>query len=746
MIEAQMAVVRQGSRAQLVAVIVAVTFAALTLAANAAAAVLAPCPNEQLRAENSSTQLPDCRAYEQVTPAGPYDTVFNAVSPDGDTVFFASSGAIAGLPPEANNARTYVRMFGVSRSGEGWGLSSLTDFTAQLFHNYPFVGSSADGSRMFVTSTTVESGENTPQEALALNLYETVNGGPPLLVSHDSTGNPLRGNKHTGLMGPVVVSSDGTHLVFSSGSPLTAVAAASGGGPYVYEADSAGNVSLVSVMSGGELPSPSAGAALGSATAGEQIANGVVANAVSTDGSTVFFNSSEQYDLSAPAGTGTQVFMHRGGSTLDVSNGTENASFDEASSSGSNVVFSDGSKNLWEFDSTTHTLIPVSSGAGGLNEFLTMSADGSHVYFVSDLQLDPSGPPAGGKFLYEWANGQVTYIATLSEIDRERLTAPPSGPTFETRTIPREGEVPGGEGQGDRTGTDALGPIRATADGAHLVFESERPLTPDDHNQEVGRLNVYEYTDGKGLARVSQGSLPGSGNGPYEATIGSWQQGVEFDPGTTEEGHPFTFGVGQTDGRALAEDGSVFFSSREALADGGTNGPLHVYEWKEGHTYLISPAGAEATDAQYLENGADGANVYFSTTQAVLPSDTNGGWVNVWDARVDGGFHGPPRANPCAENECPVSLPVATGTPPSMTFGGPGNPTAGVSPPTTQSNAVAKPKPLTRTQILLKALKSCRARQHNKHKRVVCESRAKKQYRAKSTATKRGRDADRKRK
>jgi hypothetical protein len=695
------------------------------------------CPNEQLREDDISTQLPDCRAYELVSPAGPYDVRFNAVSPDGNTVFFASTGALAGLAPESNLGGSAARMFGASRSTKsGWSLSSLTNFAEQAPHSYPFVGASAEGSGVFVTSTTRETPENVLPEQLSLNLYETSNSGPPLLISHDQSGNQLTGNARTGLMGPVLVSADGTHVVFSSGAPLTAVAASGGGGPYVYESDAAGEVSLVSVMSDGALPTPDGGAALGAARPGEQEGRSpAVTNAVSAEGSTVFFNSSEQYDPTAPAGGGTQLFMRRNGSTIDASKGVENATFDGASADGNYVVFSDGSQNIYEFDVTAGTVRPVSSGAGGLNTFLTMSADGSHVYFASNLQLDPAGPPAGGIFLYEWVNGHVAYIATLSQSDLSRLTSTTSPRVTESSTSNQS------ESQFDQTGTSAHGPLRATADGEYLVFESERPLTADDTNEEAGRLNVYEYTDGGGLARVSRGSLPGSGNGPSDATIGSWQQPPDFESGEgpiTDELHPFTFGVDQMEGRVLAEDGSVFFSSREALAEGATDGPLHVYEWREGNTYLISPPGAEATDAHYLENSADGTNVYFSTTQQILRSDSNGGWANIWDARVDGGFSEAPAANPCAQNECPVAVPVAIGPPSSMTFSGPGEAPPSPSTPAASPLAATKPKPLTRAEMLAKALKACRAKRHGKRRRVACESKARQRYGARSKASERG--------
>jgi hypothetical protein len=700
--------------------------ALLTLTTATALAV--ECPNEQLRVEDNSTALPECRAYEQVTPAGPYDSDFGAVSPDGNTVFFGSSGAIDGLPSDDNNGLFNSRMFGVSRLASGWSLSSFTNFLGEVEQTYGFLGASQDGSRMYIT---------TPEEPV--NLYETGADGSSLLVSREQDGNPS-----SDLVGPVVVSADGGDVVFSSASPLTEVAARTGGGPYVYEAETAGNVSLVSVMSDGELPVGGAGAGIGSTQPGELLTASVVTNAVSADGATVFFTSSGEYDPSA-ADTGPQVFMHRDGATIDVSKsqtgipGTSGATFDDASSTGDQVVFSDpdqltadapssGSSQIYEYNSQTDNLSLISKGDDeDLNDsedgatFLTMSGDGSHVFFASRDQLDPAGPPKTDNetFLYEWVSGHVTYITTLSDVgegDLERL---------ESRTEARLGEP------GRVAGAAAsLGPIRTTPNGDHLVFESERRLTPDDRNEEAGRLNVYEYTDGEGLIRVSQGSLPGSGNGPYDATIGSQGQSPDFAPG--QEGYPFTYGPSQNDGRVLTEDGGVFFSSREALAEGATNGPLHVYEWREGKTYLISPAGPNATDARYLENSSNGTDVYFSTTQQVLPSDTNGGWVNIWDARVGGGYPHTTVANACPDNECTIASPTARGAPISSLFAGSGNPVPSASLTTSAPASKPEPKSPTRTEMLSAVVKACQIKEHNKHKRAACERRARKRYGAKA--------------
>ncbi len=695
----------------------------LAVAALATPVLAAACPNEQLRAEDESIQLPECRAYEQVSPpgAGEYDVTFEGIAPGSSTVFFDSSGAIAGTEAGEDKPSGSPRIFSSARGAYYWAITSLTGFEGLgQPENYEFVGSSPDGLRIFfVTSALDEALESYGLHAGVL--YESVAGGPPIVLSHNQNAEPEPiGRSAEAQYGTAVASADGTHVVFETKVPLNSTAAATPPSQfYVYESDAAGNVSLVSVSSGGTLPAAGHGATIGA------VQGRLTTNAVSSDGATVFFSSIDQYEPSAPD-TQLQVFMRRGGTTTDVSKsqtgtpGTSGAEFNDASSSGDQVVFSDRDQltadapstgthqQIYRYDAETQSLSLVSKGDEGLSDgehgatFLTMSADGSHVFFASEDQLDPAGPafdPANPRpFLYEEANGHVTYIATLSPTDLLRMTqAGPHG----------------------NSGTSPLGPVRATPDGTHLVFQSEEPLTLDDHNAEPGRTNVYEWSEGKGLVRVSQGSLPGSGDGPYGATIGSQRQPVSFGFSTLDTAD--TYGASQADGRAVSEDGDkVFFSSREALTANATNGPLHVYEWNNGQTYLISPAGPQATDAQYLENSPDGADVYFATGQDILPSDTDGERVKIYDARVDGGFPAARPAPACTDNECPGSAPPARSTPLSSLFFGPGNATPSASAPRTPST-VSTPKPLS------KALEACK-KDKPKSKRKTCEKTARRRY------------------
>jgi hypothetical protein len=145
----------------------------------------------------------------------------------------------------------------------------------------------------------------------------------------------------------------------------------------------------------------------------------------------------------------------------------------------------------------------------------------------------------------------------------------------------------------------------------------------------------------------------------------------------------------------LSEDGSrVFFESLEALSPRDTNGKMDVYEWQpsegrqqcqaqlggevyvsesEGCLGLIS-SGKSAKDAEFIDASESGSDVFFTTAASLVPQDY--GLVDVYDARIDGGFPPPPGPPPGCEGEAcqPAPPPHDDQTPASASFKGPGNP------------------------------------------------------------------------
>jgi hypothetical protein len=104
----------------------------------------------------------------------------------------------------------------------------------------------------------------------------------------------------------------------------------------------------------------------------------------------------------------------------------------------------------------------------------------------------------------------------------------------------------------------------------------------------------------------------------------------------------------------LSTDGDrVFFDSSDALSPRDTNGRQDVYEWERagvdhcapanGCVYLIS-AGTSANESTFYAASASGDDVFFGTRSQLVPEDTDED-VDLYDARVDGGV-------------APVSTPV----------------------------------------------------------------------------------------
>jgi hypothetical protein len=308
---------------------------------------------------------------------------------------------------------------------------------------------------------------------------------------------------------------------------------------------------------------------------------------------------------------------------------------------------------------------------------LGSSEDGSHLYFVADGDL-AAGAVAGQPNLYLWHEGEpIKFIATLAPGDERDWRA----------------------GLAERS-------AEVTPDGQAVVFQSTRALTGFDNDgprcvvtrSTVGvtytagacsELYVYDAgSSGAGSLTCAScspvGALP-SEDGGY---LPNWDESPAYQQRVIS-----------------ASGGRVFFDSPEALVEPAVNGLESVYEWEAlgegtctaqaassvtgGCTYLLS--GVSNEPATFLDADVTGDNVFFTTRAQLIPEDKTQ-LVQVYDARVGGGFPHPSTA--CTGTGCQgvPPAPPTFATPSSVTFNGTGNFPGGVgtNPPT-----VVKPKPKT---------------------------------------------------
>ncbi len=362
--------------------------------------------------------------------------------------------------------------------------------------------------------------------------------------------------------------------------------------------------------------------------------------------------------------------------SLSVPDGNE-ALFQFASADGSKVLFkvSEGINlpgDLYEYDvpSRTATLIADESvGALGGSE------DGSRVYFVSKEDL-AAGATEGEQNLYLREGGVNAFIATVTQADL-------SG--FPTRMISLTA-------QGRAT--------RVSPDGSHLLFMSkskalaEEVAGYDNTDAVSGEADheVYLYEAGGELRCVScnpSGARPvgqqmqksfdtaeSGEKGPENAWAAAWIPGWEHHL------------LAQ---RALTDDGNrVFFNAFDALVPGDTNGALDVYQWElpgtgdcttatttyseqNGGCVSLISSGQSPTVSEFIDASADGRDVFFTTGSSLLPQDP--GLIDMYDARVEGGFPQPPAPPAICEGEACQGAPTPPNdpTPASASYNGPGN-------------------------------------------------------------------------
>jgi hypothetical protein len=136
-------------------------------------------------------------------------------------------------------------------------------------------------------------------------------------------------------------------------------------------------------------------------------------------------------------------------------------------------------------------------------------------------------------------------------------------------------------------------------------------------------------------------------------------------------------GVTQHLSQALSDDGRrVFFNTTEALVPEDSNGKWDAYEYDvpNGTVHLIS-TGKDPADSYFLDASPDGHDVFLATRERLVGWDVDANY-DVYDARVGGGFPDPsPPSQPCAGESCraPAAAAVAAAVGASAQYRGAGD-------------------------------------------------------------------------
>jgi hypothetical protein len=711
------------SRACLLAPLVAVLGLSLVMVSTAPAAGdanQASCANAG--SPGFRSYLPDCRAYELVTPVSKagQSQASESIFEDGSHtphVILSSRGAVEGT---GNNDTTNGSAFDLARSSAGWTISPL-DPSASLFPStFNLDVSSTTGRALYLLRTATQ-----PEELETFYLREPDGSFaevgpdiPPSAATGPPSGATERGN---GIVSYSGASRDLTHMLFSleeiaeqphrfwpGDTTLPSHGSATYASLYEYVGAGSSRPLLVGVTRGEGSASliSQCGTNLGAGEgAGGARGNSPdTYNAISAGGTRVFFTaagkSSENCPGSAVAPPVNELFARvdqsrtvaisepsaADCSMCDTSSPVEGI-FQGASEDGSRVFFLSEQKllsgaagmNLYEYNFDAEEgkrVVLVSSAVLGVAR---VSEDGSHVYFVTE---------GNSLKVYQTATGHTSPIATLAEGDQE---------VWRVRD--------------ER-------PVEATPDGRFLLFASSADLTPDDTST-VKQLFRYDAQTGA-VVRVSvgQNGFNHNGNTESESDQPFFLGGTYLQANTKAAPPPMS----------ISDDGQyLFFNSVNGLTPQANNNQVgtgeelanNVYEYHEGNVYLVSAGQDHSPQVFLIGTDQSGTDVFFETSEQLVPQDTNSG-RDIYNARIEGGFPAPVAPAACLGDACQGSL----SAPPSLPFANTTTAEGGNLAPPVSKPAV---KPLTRAQKLAKALKACRAK-HNRHQRAICEAQARRKY------------------
>jgi hypothetical protein len=626
------------------------------------------CANAEYRT-GLSAHLPDCRAYELVTPA---ET--NGLSPVAAGPGTAGAGFNNWLATPRGSAageRLSYFTFGTLPGFDGNG--RLDGYRAERGPGeHPAAGWK---SELFAPSFE-ESGPGSghlpaPRGVASDQLYsfwkiepaETFPGTLPeglYLRVPDGTANPkCTPEPHAQLDFELIGCGDlgtdlkvesrfaspgGVHVIFSSKEHLEAEAAPTGTEAIYDRAAGSSRAWVVSVKPDG---SP-----FGAGESASYVAS-------SEDGSAVVFK------------VGGTLYRGREGQSSEVAEGPN--TFAGISEDGGRVFYAATSNgeapaSIYACDlqagpcAGTGAHEPTQIAASSI--FVNVSPDGSHVLFSSKEAFTGAESNEGGEVavadkdnLYAWdAETETTrFVAVLDSQDFVSFGGNIlMGLQRWTRAI----------GAGVGIGR-AKSPTRSSPDGEVFVFQSHAQLSPYDNE---GRGEIYRYDPGaEAKARLLCVSCDPSAASPSADAL--LQDTTNLVSGVLD----------QTLIANVTDDGqAVLFQSGDRLLPEDANGVKDVYEWKakgagnctrDGGCLALISSGQGDTPSFLYGMSADGHDVFFRTREKLLEADVAGS-PSIYDARAGGGIPEPVAEEDCQGDACqgqgstPPALPspVSTGS------------------------------------------------------------------------------------
>jgi DNA-binding beta-propeller fold protein YncE len=704
-----------------------------------------PCANDQFRT-GASASLADCRAYELVTPLDKnggdivtlLDSSLEQATPDAQRLTYSSYRSFAD-PESAPFTSQYLAHRDQKNGWESESIATPREGPSFFGLKYRVVNQYKLFSEDLCSAWVATEAE--PQlDPAALsgfpNLYRRDNcatGG----ASYEAltTTVPTEPDPENFDPKPQAFSADGSLSVFTAEGQL------SPDGVFCDKSESEFCTrQLYAFHEGDEVPrlvcylpdgSPNEHACAAGfirnplGTVGQREDNAY--HAVSDDGSRVFWT-----DLPESAKGKGPIYVRinpdqEGGNcgemacTLTIS--ATDAHFRTAAADGSMVIYTKGESEGALHEVNVDKLLAEEAGAdaqiaGEALNVLGASEDASRVYFVSHEVLTGEEENSNGDkakagqfnlYLHDTGagSGSFAFIGMLSPGD--------SGANVDDSPLLRTSRV--------------------SPDGSHLAFVSEAQLTSYDNKDAAsGKADKEVYLYDAGAEELRCVSCNPSGARPAgrdlnaggvpnwtAARIPAWLNGTHFS-------------------QILSDDGSrLFFESVDQLVLRDTNSSIDVYEWglagsqkacdeagadiyseEAGGCISLISSGKSKSDSELVDASTDGSDVFIKTDASLLPPDP--GLIDIYDAKVGGGFPEPTPPVPCEGEACqsPPPPPVEL-TPSSSVFKGDGN--------SNEESVPKKPRcPKSKREVRkagkVRCVKKQKQHKHKRHQRANPQGKA----------------------